>query len=200
MWLKGIVLLLSYLLGCFNTGYYYIRAIYKEDVRTVGTKVTGAYNVSRVAGKRGFLITFLGDALKGGLAVLLCRLLDMNDTIILLAILSVIAGHILPIQLKFRGGKGLSTAFGAFLAYHPLWILFWILTCVILLPLVRRYTITCLFALMLLPLELFIADYSMNMILFVVIYALLILYACKDNMKEYIQSQAYQGGKNGGHS
>lgn len=193
MWLKGIVILLSYLVGCFNTGYYYVRAIYKEDVRTVGTNVTGAYNVSRVAGKMGFIITFLGDAIKGGLTVFICRFLQMNDTIIMICILFVLLGHIFPVQLKFKGGKGLSTAFGAFLAYHPLWILFWILSCAFLLPIFRRYTITCLFALMLLPLELFIADYPMDMILFVLMYALVILFACRHNLMEYIKSRAYYG-------
>ncbi|HWT74458.1 MAG TPA: glycerol-3-phosphate acyltransferase [Mobilitalea sp.] len=193
MWEKGIVIILSYLMGCFNTGYYYVKLRYGQDVRTVGINVTGAYNVSKVAGKLGFIITFLGDALKGGLSVLLCRWLNLSDTMTMISILLVIVGHIFPFQLKFKGGKGLSTAFGAFLAFHPLWVIYWFLTCVIFFPIFRRYTITCLFALMLLPLELFIGNYPWKMIVFAILYAILILFACRNNLLEYVKARAYQG-------
>lgn len=187
------VIILSYLLGCFNTGYYYVRFIYRKDVRTVGTNVTGAVNVSRISGKKGFIITFLGDALKGAIAVLLCRILLLSDIVTLVCILMVITGHILPIQLKFKGGKGLSTAFGAFLAFHPMVILFWLITSIVFFPFVRRYTVTCLFALTLLPLEIFIFDFPMTMIIFFVVYTILIIFACRGNFKEYINERAYQG-------
>lgn len=190
-----IMIILSYLLGCICTGYYYVRLFHKKDIRDIGTKVTGAYNVSRLSGRKGFIITFAGDAVKGALPVLLCRLLGLSDITILFCIFMVLLGHILPVQLKFKGGKGLSTAFGAFLAFHPLIILLWLVTSVLLFPLVRRYTITCLFALSLLPLVLFIADYSPEVILFFILYALLILYAGRSNLKDYINERAYQGTK-----
>lgn len=196
MWIKGIILILSYLLGCFNTGYYYIQLAYKQDVRTVGTNVTGAYNVSRIGGKKGFIITFLGDALKGAIPVVLCRLLYLDDTIIMLSILAVLLGHIFPFQLNFKGGKGLSTAVGAFFAFQPLWVLYWIMLCIVLLPIIRRYTITCLFALVLLPVALFIGDYTLQMILFIVLYAIIIFIACRDNLMDYLKVRAYQGMKN----
>jgi glycerol-3-phosphate acyltransferase PlsY len=193
------VILISYLLGCVNTGYYYVRLFYRQDIRTLGTNATGAYNVSRIGGKKGFIITFLGDALKGAVLVLLCRLLKLGDIVTMTSILAVIIGHILPFQLKFKGGKGLSTAFGAFLAFHPLLILFWFLTSVAFFPIIRRYTVTCLFALMLLPLELFIADYPIVMVVYFFLYMLVIIYACRNNFREYINERAYQGkgkGKN----
>jgi len=170
-----VLILLSYLLGCFNTGFYYTRYFYKQDIRAVGTNVTGAMNVSRVAGKKGFVITFLGDALKGAFVVVLCRLLKLSDITILLSILLVIMGHIFPFQLKFRGGKGLST----------------------LIPFIRRYTVTSLFALMLLPLELFIADYPWKMIGFILLYVILLIFACRDNLKDYVRTRAYEGNVRG---
>lgn len=194
MELKNIlVIMLSYLLGCFNTGYYYIRYFYKQDIRTVGTNVTGALNVSRIAGKKGFVITFLGDALKGILVVVVCRLLRLEDTITMLSILMVLLGHILPFQLKFHGGKGLSTAFGAFLVLDPFIILLLLATCAVLLPFLRRYTITSLFALMILPLELFVFDYSSKTVFFFIVYMLLLVFACRNNLKDYILTRAYQG-------
>jgi glycerol-3-phosphate acyltransferase PlsY len=194
MELKNIlVIMLSYLLGCFNSGYYYIRYFYKQDIRTVGTNVTGAMNVSRIAGKKGFVITFLGDALKGILVVVVCRLLRLEDTITMLSILMVLLGHILPFQLKFHGGKGLSTAFGAFFVLDPFLILLLLATCAVLLPFLRRYTITSLFALMILPLELFIFDYSSISVFFFLLYMLLLVFACRSNLKDYIRTRAYQG-------
>ena len=188
-----IIIVISYLLGCLNTGYYYVRLFYKKDIRSIGTNVTGAYNVSRISGKKGFVITFIGDAFKGAFAVLLCRILNLDDNITMLSIFAVIAGHIFPIQLKLKGGKGLSTACGAFLAYNPILIIYWVITCVVVFLLIRKYTITSLFALTLLPLELFVGDYSWQMVCFFLAYAIIIMYACRSNLKEYIKTRAYQG-------
>lgn len=188
-----LVIVLSYLLGCVNTGYYYVRLLYKQDIRTIGTKVTGAYNVSRLTGKKGFIITFLGDALKGILAVLLCRSLSVSETILMLCIFMVIAGHIFPFQLRFRGGKGLSTAFGAFITYDPVIILMWLVISIVFLPFVRKYTVTVLFALLTLPLVLFIFDYPYRTIIFFIFYAALIIFACRSNLREFIKDRAYHG-------
>jgi glycerol-3-phosphate acyltransferase PlsY len=187
------VVIFSYLLGCFNTGYYYIRFFYKKDVRTVGTNVTGAYNVSKLGGKKGFIITFLGDALKGALPVIICRLLIVDDAVIMMCILMVIIGHIFPVQLKFKGGKGLSTAFGAFLALHPIIIVFWLVTSILFFPFVRRYTVTCLFALTFLPLELFIFDYPLLIVIYFILFIIVIIYACRGNFTDYIKERAYHG-------
>jgi len=191
-----LVILLSYLAGCFNTGYYYVRLAHKQDIRSVGTKVTGAYNVSRLAGKKGFIITFIGDALKGGLAVLLCHYLAVGELVTLLCIFMVLAGHIFPFQLQFRGGKGLSTAFGAFLIFDPKVILIWLAASIIFFPFIRKYTVTVLFALMFLPFGMFIFDYSYMAIVFFILYATLILFACRSNLKDFIKDRAYHGRNN----
>jgi len=191
-----IAIVLSYLLGCINTGYYYVRLVHKQDIRTIGTKVTGAYNVSRLAGKKGFVVTFIGDALKGAIVVLICRFMAVADTVLLLSILLVLAGHIFPFQLKFRGGKGLSTAFGAFLLFNPIIILMWLVASIVFFPFVRRYTVTVLFALVFLPFELFIFDYPYKIIFFFILYAVLIVFACRSNLQEFIKERAYHGRNN----
>jgi glycerol-3-phosphate acyltransferase PlsY len=111
----------------------------------------------------------------------------------MISILSVILGHIFPFQLKFHGGKGLSTAFGAFLVLDPILLLFLLATCAVLLPFLRHYTVTSLFALMLLPLELFIADYPLQKVYFFIIYMLVLVFACRSNLVDYIRTRAYQG-------
>ncbi|MDF2905281.1 MAG: glycerol-3-phosphate acyltransferase [Herbinix sp.] len=186
-----LAMLISYIIGCINTGYYYTRLIYNKDIREVGTNVTGAMNVSRLAGKTGFIITFLGDGIKGALVVLLARSLNLPEWVSMLCILMVLLGHIAPVQLHFQGGKGMSTIFGALLAYQPMFILMLFLTCVVFYPFVRRFTITSLYAFLLFPLEVFLADYSITAVLFTLAYAVLIIFACRSNVKEYLKEKAF---------
>lgn len=192
-WMDILIILLSYLLGCINTGYYYTRIFYKKDIRTVGTNVTGATNVGRIAGNKGFVITFAGDTLKGALVVFICRRLELSELTLLISILAVVAGHILPFQLKLHGGKGIATLFGALLAFEPILILYLGITCVVVFLFIRRFTITSLVALLLLPLELFVADYSLLLVFFSLLFAVLIIFACRTNVQEYIKVRAYQG-------
>ncbi len=188
-----ILIVVSYLIGCFNTGYYFSKLFYHQDIRAIGTGVTGALNVSRLAGKKGFIITFLGDTLKGMLVVLLCRAFRTQDWVVLTCILMVLIGHVFPFQLKFHGGKGMSTIFGALLVYHPIMILMLFGTCLLLFPFVRRYTVTSLFAILIFPLELFFADFSLRQVYFSLGYAIVIIYACRSNVKEYIKTKALEG-------
>jgi glycerol-3-phosphate acyltransferase PlsY len=109
--------LAAYLLGCFTVGYYLVRARTGKDIREIGSGSVGARNVGRVLGKSGFVITLLCDSGKGTLAVWLAQEWTNNGRAALLAMLAVVCGHIWPIQLRFRGGKGVATSFGALLMF-----------------------------------------------------------------------------------
>jgi glycerol-3-phosphate acyltransferase PlsY len=114
----GVCAITAYVLGCLATGYYLVRFRTGKDIRTMDSGNIGARNVGRVLGKSGFLITFFGDLAKGVLAVLLARILTHNDPLALaVSIPAVIAGHLWPAQLGFRGGKGVSTGLGAVLTF-----------------------------------------------------------------------------------
>ena len=113
----SLIALGAYLLGCFTTGYYLVRALKGMDVRTVESGSVGARNVSRVLGRPGFVITTLGDLLKGALAVWAARHFYPDQHVAILALLAVVAGHIWPLQLRFHGGKGVATSLGALLVY-----------------------------------------------------------------------------------
>jgi len=192
MLIKSIVLIIiSYLLGCFNTGYYYAHLFYHKDIREIGTSVTGAMNVSRLAGRKGFILTFLGDAFKGAFVVFLSQSLMLPEWAVLLCILMVLLGHIFPIQLHFQGGKGMSTIFGALLIFQPSLILILFLACVVIFPFVRRYTITSLYALLIFPLELFLLNHSTIVVIYTALYSALIIFACRSNIKEYLKEKAY---------
>ena len=109
----------SYDLGCFTTGYYLMRMRTGGDVRELGSGSVGARNVGRVLGWLGFMVTLLGDLAKGSLAVWATRHFTSDDQLVALSMLAVVAGHVWPAQLRFRGGKGVATALGALLAYDP---------------------------------------------------------------------------------
>jgi glycerol-3-phosphate acyltransferase PlsY len=93
------------------------------DIRVAGSGTAGAHNVLRVGGKSAAIGTFLFDATRGAVAVLVARLILSADWVGPLALAGAVVGHIWPVQLSFRGGKGLSVAFGAMLAISPLTVL-----------------------------------------------------------------------------
>jgi glycerol-3-phosphate acyltransferase PlsY len=107
----------AYLLGCFTTGYYLVRLRQGGDLRKMHSGSVGARNVGRVLGRTGFLVTALGDFGKGALAVWAALRWTGSGGLAALAMLSVVAGHVWPAQLRFRGGKGVATSLGALLVY-----------------------------------------------------------------------------------
>lgn len=109
----GRVGLSAYLLGCCTTGYYLVRARAGQDIRELGSGSVGARNVGRVLGWPGFVLTLLGDLIKGALAVWGVRFLTSDPRLVEIALLAVVAGHVWPAQLRFRGGKGMATSVGA---------------------------------------------------------------------------------------
>ena len=111
------IFLAAYALGCFTTGYYLVRRRTGQDLREFGSGSIGARNVGRLLGWRGFLVTVLGDSGKGALAVWAARHFTTDDRLVVLAMLAVVAGHVWPVQLHFRGGKGMATSLGALLIY-----------------------------------------------------------------------------------
>jgi glycerol-3-phosphate acyltransferase PlsY len=107
----------AYLLGCCTTGYYLVRWRTGQDIRELGSGSVGARNVSRVLGLPGFVLTVLGDFSKGVLAVAAAQHFTVDQKLVALAMLAVVAGHIWPAQLWLRGGKGMATSLGALCMY-----------------------------------------------------------------------------------
>jgi len=108
----------AYALGCFATGYYLVRARTGQDIREIESGSIGARNVGRVLGKPGYLLTTLGDMAKGALAVwFMAEFTGYNRMAMALGTLAVVVGHVWPMQLSFRGGKGVATSFGALLVF-----------------------------------------------------------------------------------
>jgi glycerol-3-phosphate acyltransferase PlsY len=121
-----LIVIVSYLLGSIPSGYLLIRLFRHQDIRSVGSGNIGATNVLRSGGKRLGAATFLIDVLKGsaavGLGALIASLLDPSASLRdmeALAALFAVLGHTFPVWLRFKGGKGVATAFGVFLVAAP---------------------------------------------------------------------------------
>jgi acyl phosphate:glycerol-3-phosphate acyltransferase len=123
MLLYLIVVSGSYLLGSIPFGFLLVWLVRKEDIRTTGSGNIGATNVLRSGAKKLGVLTFVLDGAKGYAAVVVAEWLARGKdptTLRYLAIVAglfVILGHIFPVWLHFKGGKGVATAFGVFMAF-----------------------------------------------------------------------------------
>lgn len=122
-----LVVIIAYLIGSIPFGYLIVRRKVGADIRQTGSGGTGATNVSRRAGKAAGVFTLVLDALKGAVAVLLARMVlgpSLNaEWWIAAAAIATIVGHIFPVWLGFRGGKGVATGVGVFLVLAPVALL-----------------------------------------------------------------------------
>jgi acyl phosphate:glycerol-3-phosphate acyltransferase len=114
-------IVLAYLLGSISFGILVSRAFGLPDPRTVGSGNPGATNVARSGKKLPAILTLLGDASKGWLAVFLAQRYGLKDGYICVVAMAVFIGHCYPIYYGFKGGKGVATAFGILLAFSG-WI------------------------------------------------------------------------------
>jgi len=140
-----LIVVLAYLLGSIPFGYLIVRASKRADIRETGSGGTGATNVSRRAGKGAGALTLVLDAFKGAAAVVIAKVILGMPTLVAqgfvlgfrqdgnsfaasenpywwlaAAAIAVIVGHIFPVWLGFRGGKGVATGVGVFLVLAPL--------------------------------------------------------------------------------
>jgi glycerol-3-phosphate acyltransferase PlsY len=115
------LVLAAYFLGSIPFGLLLAKLFGGSDVRKAGSGNIGAANVARVVGPLAGILTLVLDTAKGAAAVLLAaRLTHESAAWMMLAALAALAGHCFPVWLKFKGGKGVATALGVFLALCPL--------------------------------------------------------------------------------
>ena len=112
-----IIALIAYLLGAVPFGLVLTKLAGTQDIRTIGSGNIGATNVLRTGNKGLAAATLLLDAAKGGVAVLLAGYFVDANAALIAAVASVI-GHMFPVYLKFKGGKGVATIFGVLFALN----------------------------------------------------------------------------------
>lgn len=177
-------LVASYCLGCCTAGYYWTRWRTGQDIRSLGSGNLGARNVGRTLGAQGFLVTFLLDLAKGVLAVTVANALRFTPEAVIACLFAVVAGHNWPMQLHFRGGKGIAVSVGALLAYEPFTVLALVLVFLPALALLRRFTLAGLGAFCLAPLLLFLGGFEKEVVAAVSGLAVLALLTHRRNLRE----------------
>jgi len=165
--LSIIVAVISYLLGSIPFGYLLVRTFRGQDIRLSGSGNIGATNVAR-SGARGLAVTTLVlDALKGVLAVLLASMLARSKynfcgdfvehicvpalRLMSLAALFAVLGHVFPVWLRFKGGKGVATALGVFSILFPKAVLICLAVFIIVVLLTRYVSLGSILAALVFP-------------------------------------------------
>lgn len=118
-----LLVVAAYLLGSLSFAVIVSRAMGLPDPRSFGSGNPGATNVLRTGRKTAAILTLLGDALKGWVAVVAARALaahfGLDEDIVLLCALAAFIGHLFPVFFGFQGGKGVATALGILVALDP---------------------------------------------------------------------------------
>jgi len=177
-----LLFVVSYLIGNILTGSFISKLFYRREISAEGSGNPGARNVGRLFGKRAFIVTFFGDALKGAIVVFAANWFGFNANIVLLTLFVVILGHIYPVLFKFQGGKGVSTFIGGILAFNPVLILLLIIIFLVFYPINKSFTKSGMIAIMLVPISLFII-YGLVPFIISGVTSGLILFVHRENFK-----------------
>lgn len=113
-----LFILIAYLIGSFPSGLIIGKVFYKTDIREHGSGNLGGSNAMRVLGKKGGLIVYILDILKGGLAVWIAMNFQTDIHPLIIAMFALV-GHVYPIFASFKGGKAVATSAGVVLFYAP---------------------------------------------------------------------------------
>ena len=180
-----ITALVSYLFGSIPFGYLFTKILLKKDIRNVGSGNIGATNVLRTGNKSLGYLTLVLDIAKAVVPVIYIKF-NYPDLVYISALCAFL-GHLFPIWLKFKGGKGVATLVGILLSINIYYaIVFgtvWILTFVI-----SKYSsLSSLFASISIPIYLLIIDKG-NIIFFIIMFVL-IFYTHRENIKRLINKE-----------
>jgi len=188
----------AYLLGSVPFGIVVARLFGGVDPRKSGSGNIGATNVGRSAGRAAGLVTLALDLLKGGAPVLLASLLRTGPAFVSLVGLAAFAGHLFPVYLGFRGGKGVATAFGVMLAIAPVAALLSAAVFAVVLALKRYVSLGSIVAASTLPVFLSFMPRYKGFVPLGAVVAVLIIVKHKENIRRLVEGTENRlGGKKG---
>lgn len=173
----------AYLLGGFSPGHWLVRRKTGKDVRSQGTGVTGATNAGRILGRGGFVLIAAIDIAKGAVPVVAGRLLGFGDAWLGLFCFAVTAGHIWPLQLGFRGGKGAATSAGGWVALDWRLVAVALVATAGIFAFLRRFAHSGLLAMPLVPVAAWLLGSSPARIAWTTAMLPLLFWAHRDNLK-----------------
>jgi glycerol-3-phosphate acyltransferase PlsY len=199
---KILIVIVSYLLGAFPTGFVIYKFRTGGDIRNQGSGNVGGTNVTRTVGTSFGIITIIADVIKGFLPVLAVYFLYPEDLILLtIAIAAVILGHDYPVFLRFKGGKGISSSYGVIIglcsfpfANNAVWLR--ILPAIIILSVwliifftLRIVSVASLSAAIVVPLSFYFTKYPLAIVIAAISLFVLTFIAHRDNIKRLIKRE-----------
>ena len=184
-----LIILVAYLIGSIPFGLLGKFFFNIEDPRTFGSKNIGATNVLRSGNKKAAAFTLFFDMFKGFIAVFISSFID-ND-LVYLAILSVVFGHIFPIYLLFKGGKGVATFLGALVSYSAVVGSLTLLAWITVFYFTRKSSVAGISAIILSNLFLFVFGDNTSVKFSLLLLSIFILFKHSENIKRLLNKEEF---------
>ncbi len=181
-----LTIIIAYLIGNLSPSYLLGKLAKNIDIREHGSGNAGTTNVLRVMGKKFAALTFIVDALKGVLAVVITRYF-FGENYAMVAGIFVVVGHNWPVILKFKGGKGVATSLGMILVIHPLYGLLAILAGIATLFKTKIVSLSSMVGMI--SFAILILIFSRDFAIFAVILASMTIYRHKENIQRLIRGE-----------
>ena len=183
-----ILIILSYLLGSIPAGFL-VGSSAGVDVRSAGSGNIGATNVARTLGWKKGLVTLFADVAKGFLPVMAAHLLDLGEAAAAAAGLAAFAGHLYPVFLRFKGGKGVATAAGVYLAAMPLGILVVLGVFILSMLAGRRVSLASMLAAVLAPVVAWVLSYPGEVAWMSLVIGILVVLRHRENIRRLMAGE-----------
>ncbi|MDR1244171.1 MAG: glycerol-3-phosphate 1-O-acyltransferase PlsY [Endomicrobium sp.] len=182
MLLAIIYIFFAYLCGSINFAYLITKMVANIDIREVGSKNPGTTNVLRIAGKMPAILTLILDALKGFVVVFFAIFVNDSFSYSVAVCFAVLLGHMFPIFFGFKGGKGVATGLGVFLALMFIPTIIALGIFVLVFVCFGYVSLSSICAAVSLPIISYLCGYSLEPIIFSFAVAMLIVYKHRTNL------------------
>ena len=181
-----IISLLSYLIGSIPFGFLLTKIFLSKDIRNIGSGNIGATNALRTGNKKIGFSTLILDILKAAITIIFVKF--NYSEFIFISSLCVFLGHVFPIWLKFKGGKGVATYVGILFSINLTYGLIFITIWLIVFFIFKYSSLSSMIASLSIPLYLFIFLNSLNLFFFLIM-LILIFFTHRENIKRLINKE-----------
>ncbi len=181
-----LLILLSYLMGSIPFGFILTKIFLKKDIRNIGSGNIGATNVLRTGNKSIGYLTLILDILKAVIPVLYIKF--NYPELVYISSLSAFIGHVFPIWLKFKGGKGVATYVGILFAINYIFGLVFAISWLIIFFISKYSSLGSILSSLLIPIFIFLNSSYENQYFFIIMFVL-ILYTHRENVKRLINKE-----------
>ncbi|SHI62959.1 glycerol-3-phosphate 1-O-acyltransferase PlsY [Lutispora thermophila] len=176
-----IISIIAYFLGNISVSYMIAKCSKGIDIRKYGSGNAGATNVLRTLGPKAGFFAFLGDALKGAIAVVIGNLIGGENGQVAAGIF-VVVGHNWPVFLGFKGGKGIATTIGVMSAINPLMVAVIVPIGIVIIIITKYVSLASILGMIIFPLLMLISGQPINLVVFSFLLSAMAIYRHKSNI------------------